>query len=100
MTNRVSSICDRLLSSCQTTYVKGRYILGSVFTAHEIIHVLHQSKIHWIILKLDYEKANDRVNWDFLVEMLSSRGFGNKWISWVTIQNCSLCVRLNDMNGS
>lgn len=42
------------------------------------------------------------VNWDFLIEMLSSRGFGNKWISWVmsTIQNCSFCVRLNDHNGS
>lgn len=57
MTNRVSPISDRLLSSCQSAFVKGRYILESVGTAHETIHELHQSKLRGVILKLDYEKA-------------------------------------------
>lgn len=94
MTNRVSPISARLLSSCQSAFVKGSYILESVVTAHETIHELYQSKKPGVILKLDYEKAYDRVNWDFLVEMLSSRGFGNKWITCVvsTIQHCSFRV--------
>ena len=34
-------------------------------------------------MKLDYEKAYDRVSWSFLEEMLISRGFGEKWVKWV-----------------
>jgi hypothetical protein len=51
-------------------------------------------------LKLDYEKAYDRVNWEFLDEMLSSRGFGNKFRGCVSkiLVDGSFCVRINDQN--
>ena len=53
-----------------------------------------------IILKLDYEKAYDRVSWDFIEEMLISRGFRAKWRSWMkrVIQGGSICVRINNEN--
>jgi hypothetical protein len=51
--------------------------------AHEIIHSIHHSKEHGIVLKLDYEKTYDRVNLDFLIEILRSRGFGDIWIGWI-----------------
>jgi hypothetical protein len=31
-------ICDRLLAPNQTAFMRGRYILESVVSAHEIIH--------------------------------------------------------------
>jgi hypothetical protein len=34
-------------------------------------------------LKLDSEKAYDKVNWDFLFLSLQNRGFGNKWMMWM-----------------
>lgn len=67
----------------QTAFVRGRFILESVVTAHEAIHEVHKSGSPRVVLKLDYEKAYDRVNWDFLLEMLTSRGFGSKWINWI-----------------
>jgi hypothetical protein len=36
-----------------------------------------------VIIKLDYEKTYDRVNLDFLLETLMSRGFGDKWVGWI-----------------
>jgi len=32
---------------------------------------------------LDYEKVYDRVCWDFLYEVLKSRGFSQTWITWI-----------------
>lgn len=69
--------------------------------AHEVIHEVQKSGTEGLILKLDYEKAYDRVSWEFLFEMLASWGFGSKWISWIksTLIQGSSCVRINDTNG-
>lgn len=50
---------------------------------------------------LSDEKAYGIVNWDFLVEMLTARGFGSKWIGWILskLQQSSFCIRINDTNG-
>lgn len=54
-------MAGRLICSNQTAFMKGRYILESV-TAHEIIHSVHQKNEKGLVLKLDYEKAYDRLN--------------------------------------
>jgi hypothetical protein len=53
LTNRIGGIVDRLVASNQTTFIKGRYILESVVTTHEILHNVHQSKQQGLVLKLD-----------------------------------------------
>ena len=62
MTTRVSPLCDKLISSNQTAFIKGRFILESVVMAHEVFHEIHRSGSAGLILKLDYEKAYDRVS--------------------------------------
>jgi hypothetical protein len=94
-------IADRLMSKNQTAFIKGRFILESVAAAHEVIHDIHKNKESGVILKLDYEKAYDRVSWA-LEEMLTSRGFGHTWVRWIMklVKGGSLCVRINDENSS
>jgi hypothetical protein len=48
--------------------------LESVVTAHEIIHEVHRKKYCGFVFKIDYEKAYDKVNLDFLYEVLELRG--------------------------
>jgi hypothetical protein len=50
-----------------------------VLAAHEIIHFAKINKQKSIILKINFEKACDRVSWAFLQELLISRGFGMIW---------------------
>jgi hypothetical protein len=44
---------------------------------------MHKSKEPWVILKLDFEKAYDRVSWQFLFDMLHDRNFDPLWIKWI-----------------
>jgi hypothetical protein len=75
LTNRLAKIIDRLISYHQSAFIRGRFILESVVTAHEVIHEVHKNKDKGLVLKLDYEKAYDKVNLDFLYEVLELRGF-------------------------
>jgi hypothetical protein len=83
LTTRLENVCHRIIAKEQSAFIKGRYILESVVIAHEVLHSVHKSKQPRVILKLDYEKAYDRVNLDFLLEILESRGFGETWIGWI-----------------
>lgn len=97
LTLRLGNIANRLISQQQSAFIKGRYILDSVVVAHEIVHSIHNEKTQGIILKLDYEKTYDRVNLDFLIEILESRGFSPVWINWIQklIKGGSVGVTLN-----
>jgi hypothetical protein len=55
-------VIDRLIASNQIAFIKGRHILKSVVTAHEVLHSVHHGKQQGLVVKLDYEKAYDKVN--------------------------------------
>jgi hypothetical protein len=86
----------------QSAFIKGRYILESVVTAHEIVHSVSKKKKQGIILKLDYEKAYDRVNLEFLFDLLKARNFNPTWINWVKkiLTGGSVGVNLNGEESS
>jgi hypothetical protein len=42
------------------------HILDGVAILHETIHELHSKKLNALILKIDFEKAYDKVKWSFL----------------------------------
>lgn len=63
----------------------------------EILHELKSTKKSGVILKLDFEKAYDKVNWDFLEEVLLRKGFSDTWIQWIskTVRGGRVCIDLN-----
>jgi hypothetical protein len=83
ITLRLEKVCQSLIAKLQSAFIRGRFILESVVIAHEIVHSIHKSKEPGVILKLDYEKVYDRVDIDFLLEILKARGFGERWIGWI-----------------
>jgi hypothetical protein len=89
LTSRLENECGRLIEQEQSAFIRGRYIMESVVVAHEVVHSLHKVKAP--VVKLDYEKAYDVVNLDFLFEILRLRGFSPTWISWIKMLVLGVC---------
>lgn len=102
LTNRLALLMNTLTSSNQSAFIKGIYILEIVVTAHEVLHSTHKSSNPGLVLKLDYEKAFDKVNLDFLLEILHKRGFGPSWIGWIKqiTHQGSVGVKINGVEGN
>ncbi|KAK1618360.1 hypothetical protein QYE76_023877 [Lolium multiflorum] len=78
---RLDPIAKRIISPNQATFIKGRNIFDGSLALIEIIHELQVKRLGGILLKLDFEKAYDRVNSDFLSEVLRHKGFEEGYIS-------------------
>jgi len=81
--------------------MRGRNILEGVVTLHETVHELHRKNQSAIIFKIDFEKAYDKVKWDFLLQTLRMKGFSPKWIEWIRsfISGGSVAINVNDEIG-
>ena len=68
---------------------------------HETIHELHRKKQDGVILKLDFEKAYDKLKWPFIQQVLRMKGFSSTWCEWISkiISRGSVAVKVNDNIG-
>uniref|UniRef100_A0A0A8YT32 Reverse transcriptase domain-containing protein n=1 Tax=Arundo donax TaxID=35708 RepID=A0A0A8YT32_ARUDO len=102
LTIRIEPYMKKLTNKCQNAFIKGRNIMDGVLSLHEILHDTKQRKQTGIILKLDFEKVYDKVNWDFLFQCIDLRGFSPLWKQWLrqVVCNGTLSVKLNDQTSS
>lgn len=61
LTIRIEKVADKLIYNTQTAFMKGRNIMSGIFCLHEILHETKRRKEIGVILKLDFEKAYDKV---------------------------------------
>jgi hypothetical protein len=54
-----------------------------------------------VVLKLDFEKAYDKVDWGFLLQCLQIRGFHPTWCGWIkcVLENGIVAVKLDNSIG-
>jgi hypothetical protein len=68
---------------------------------HEMLHEARKRKQQWVILKLDFEKAYDKVDWDYLLKCIKQKGFNKKWCDILNLISThgTLCVKINNTRG-
>jgi hypothetical protein len=100
-TMRLTPFTDKLISQNQTAFISGRYILEGVIILHETLHELRVKKMQGVILKLDFEKAYDKVRWNFMIEVLRKKNFPEKWVEWMKqiIEGGKVGVNINGEAG-
>jgi hypothetical protein len=74
-TTRLAMIAHSTIDRSETAFINGLCLHEGVLALHEIAHELRVKKLKGLLLKLDFEKAYARVNWDILSEVLLRKGF-------------------------
>jgi mannosylglycoprotein endo-beta-mannosidase len=97
-TIRLNSVADHVVRPTQPAFMEGRYILDGVVTLHETIQEMHWKKLNGVILKIDFEKAYDKVKWSFLQQTLRTKGFSDEWRALINnfVFGGSVAIKVND----
>ena len=93
MVNRMKPMLPSLIDEFQNAFVPGRHMDDNILISHEITHIINKQRSgnqHLAALKLDMNKAYDRVNWLFILKILQAYGFPNTWVQ--LIQQCITTV--------
>jgi hypothetical protein len=85
LVNRLRPILSRIVSPLQSSFIPGRSTKDNAIVLQEMIHHLRKkkSKKGDLILKLDLEKAYDRLDWRFLRQTLNCFAFPEPIISLI-----------------
>ncbi|GAU40168.1 hypothetical protein TSUD_292720 [Trifolium subterraneum] len=94
---RLARAIGPLIPNTQTAFLKGRQLVEGVVVVNEVIDYAKKTGKECLILKVDFEKAYDSVDWGFLDYMLQRFGFCAKWRAWVRACVCAgkMSVLLN-----
>jgi hypothetical protein len=63
-------VANKVVQPSQTAFMPGHNIMEGVLILHETLHELHTKKRNGVVLKIDFEKAYDKVKWSFLQQTL------------------------------
>ena len=86
-----------MINADQTGYIKGRYIGENVRLISDIISYTAAKNLPGLAVFIDFEKAFDSIEWNFLLKVLDKLNFGPDFKNWVQTFYCSItsCVTNN-----
>jgi hypothetical protein len=86
LAKRLKMILPEIISPTQSAFVSGRLISDNVLVAYECFHTIkkrRQRNNGIFAIKLDMNKAYDRVEWGFFKDMMLRLGFSESWVSMI-----------------
>ncbi|KAE8790032.1 hypothetical protein D1007_35712 [Hordeum vulgare] len=79
----LSLVVKRIAHPLQSAFLKGRRIHDGILALHEIVHKMASKGLKGVFLKLDSQKADDRLDSSFFRLLMRRRGFDERWCSWI-----------------
>ena len=88
--NHIKQVLPQLINEDQTGFVPGRYIGDNLRLLYDIMHYLQNENLPGLLVSIDFEKAFDSVNWNFMGKVLKRFGFGKDIIQWISAFYCDI----------
>ena len=85
LSQRLQRVIQKLVSSDQTGYIKGRSAANNLRLVQDVIDYCNILEEQGLILFLDFKQAFDCVNHDFLFETLKLFNFKDSFINWIRV---------------
>jgi hypothetical protein len=100
-TIRIMEVSKKVISPTQIAFLLGRNVMEGVIILHETIHEMHRNKQNGVILKIDFKKAYDKINWSFVQQTLRMKGFSPTWCKWIAsfIEGGHVGIKVNNQVG-
>ena len=83
LAQRLQKVITNVVSTDQNGYIKNRFIGFSIRQIQDIIDYAEENNLEGAVLFLDYQKAFDSIEWNFMNMTLEKFGFGNNFINSV-----------------
>ena len=94
LSKRLQKVLPDLISMDQQGYIKNRNICFNIRQIQDIIDYADLFEIDGVILFLDFKKAFDTVEHEFMLKTLQQFGFGDSFIKWIKTlyNNITSCI--------
>ena len=94
---RLEAVLPNVINANQTGYIKGRFIGENVRLISDIMNYTATKNLSGLAAFLDFEKAFDSIEWNFLFKVLNLFNFGPDFKNWVQTFYCNIisCVTNN-----
>jgi hypothetical protein len=83
LATRIGRILPIIVNDKQTGFVPKRQILDNISVAYLVREWAEESQTPILFIKLEFEKAFDRVDFDYLWQTLDKMGLGGKLLQLV-----------------
>lgn len=81
MVSRLKEVSKKLVGPNQRSFVPGRQIVDNIIVFQEVLNSMRtrKAKVGWMIMKIDLEKAYDKLDWNFIRDSLEDIGLNEIW---------------------
>jgi len=101
LANRLQPMITSLVHRNQYGFIRTRTIQDCLAWSLEYLHMCHHSRKEIVVLKLDFEKAFDKMEHQAMLTIMREKGFQQKWLDWMQtiFSSATSAVLLNGAPG-
>ncbi len=83
LANRLQNVIKSIIHPGQVSYIKGRFIGCNIRLIEDVIHYYDMYNEEGLLLMLDFQKAFDSLEWNFIYKALKMFNIGDSFIKWI-----------------